>query len=157
MRTAGAISAAVLKNFVVPEIETIVDEEKKVTHSAVAEKIDDIFLSPSKINPKARIPRISPSSLLRCGVAAQLTGLSMCACVVQLTADLVESCYTPIIQSGGVYDLKPSAVSNDDHLHFGTIICSLGARYRHYCSNVARTYFVDPDKVRHCAAPVRTG
>ena len=72
----------------------------------------------------------------------------MCACVVQLTADLVESCYTPIIQSGGVYDLKPSAVSNDDQLHFGTIICSLGARYRHYCSNVARTYFVDPDKVR---------
>jgi nucleosome binding factor SPN SPT16 subunit len=65
---------------------------------------------------------------------------------VQLTADLVESCYTPIIQSGGVYDLKPSAVSNDDLLHFGTIVCSLGARYRHYCSNVARTYFVDPDK-----------
>jgi nucleosome binding factor SPN SPT16 subunit len=54
VRTAGAISAAVLKNFVVPEIETIVDEEKKVTHSAVAEKIDDIFLTPSKINPKAR-------------------------------------------------------------------------------------------------------
>jgi nucleosome binding factor SPN SPT16 subunit len=39
-------------------------------------------------------------------------------------------------------------VSNDDQLHFGTIICSLGARYRHYCSNVTRTYFVDPDKVR---------
>jgi nucleosome binding factor SPN SPT16 subunit len=85
---------------------------------------------------------------------------------VQLTADLVESCYTPIIQSGGVYDLKPSAVSNDDQLHFGTIICSLGARYRHYCSNVARTYFVDPDKVRspplhsfhsRCTAPCAHG
>ena len=57
MRTAGASSAAVLKNFVVPEIETIVSEEKKVTHSAVAEKmINDVFLTPSKINPKARIP-----------------------------------------------------------------------------------------------------
>jgi nucleosome binding factor SPN SPT16 subunit len=63
-----------------------------------------------------------------------------------LTAEIVESCYTPIIQSGGVYDLKPSAVSNDQNLHFGTIICALGARYKYYCSNVARTYFVDPKK-----------
>jgi nucleosome binding factor SPN SPT16 subunit len=52
VRTAGAISAAVLKNFVVPEIETVVDEEKKVTHSALAEKVDDIFATPAKINPK---------------------------------------------------------------------------------------------------------
>jgi nucleosome binding factor SPN SPT16 subunit len=54
VRTASAISAAVLKNFVVPEIETVVDEEKKVTHSVMAGKIDDIFLTPSKINPKVR-------------------------------------------------------------------------------------------------------
>ena len=46
---------------------------------------------------------------------------------VKLAADLLESCYTPIIQSGGVFDLKPSAQSSDEKLHYGTITCSLGA------------------------------
>ncbi|VDN22788.1 unnamed protein product [Gongylonema pulchrum] len=58
----------------------------------------------------------------------------------------VEACYTPIIQSGGDYTLKLSAESNDKLLHYGTIICSLGARYQGYCSNLSRTMFVDPPK-----------
>jgi len=115
IRAAGRISATVLKDIALRDIEEIIDEEKKETHSAIAERIEDAFNEPTKINKS-------------------------------LTKDTVESCYTPIIQSGGVYDLKPSAISNDDNLHFGTIICSVGARFKHYCSNVARTYFVDPDE-----------
>lgn len=30
-------------------------------------------------------------------------------------------------------------------MHFGTIICSLGVRYRSYCSNVVRTLIVNPN------------
>ncbi|MCP9260749.1 FACT complex subunit SPT16 [Dirofilaria immitis] len=58
----------------------------------------------------------------------------------------LESCYTPIIQSGGDYTLKLSAESNDKLMHYGTIICSLGARYQSYCSNLSRTMLVDPSK-----------
>ncbi|VDN50299.1 unnamed protein product [Dracunculus medinensis] len=58
----------------------------------------------------------------------------------------VESCYTPIIQSGGQYALKLSAESDDKLMHYGTIICSLGARYQAYCSNLSRTMLVDPSK-----------
>ncbi|VIO99589.1 metallopeptidase family M24 containing protein [Brugia malayi] len=58
----------------------------------------------------------------------------------------LESCYTPIIQSGGEYILKLSAESNDKLIHYGTIICSLGARYQSYCSNLSRTMLVDPSK-----------
>jgi nucleosome binding factor SPN SPT16 subunit len=49
----------------------------------------------------------------------------------------VESCYIPIIQSGGKYDLKLSATNDDENLHFGTIVCALGARYQFVvrCSN----------------------
>ena len=65
---------------------------------------------------------------------------------VKLAPELIESCYTPIIQSGGKYDLKPSAYSNGDKLHYGTITCSVGARYKSYCSNVGRTYIIDPTK-----------
>lgn len=53
VRTASAISAAVLKNFVVNDIETVIDEEQKITHSELAEKIDEFFTNPSTINPKA--------------------------------------------------------------------------------------------------------
>jgi hypothetical protein len=37
----------------------------------------------------------------------------------QLNKDNLEPCYTPIIQSGGSYNLKPSAFSNEKNLHGG--------------------------------------
>eukprot|EP00479_Gromia_sphaerica_P012239 TRINITY_DN6364_c0_g1_i1.p1 TRINITY_DN6364_c0_g1~~TRINITY_DN6364_c0_g1_i1.p1 ORF type:complete len:120 (-),score=44.45 TRINITY_DN6364_c0_g1_i1:396-704(-) len=70
-------------------------------------------------------------------------------CNSDINAEFLESCYTPIIQSGGKYSLKPSAVSDDNQLHSApgaTIIVSLGAWYKSYCSNIARTYFIDPSK-----------
>lgn len=50
--------------------------------------------------------------------------------------------------------LRPESVyfvpsSSDQNLHFGTIICSMGLRYKSYCSNIVRTLMVDPsDKVK---------
>ncbi len=49
-----------------------------------------------------------------------------------MKAEHIESCYTPIIQSGGKYDLRASATSNDDPMHAGVIVASLGARYKGY-------------------------
>ncbi|KAJ8960918.1 hypothetical protein NQ318_020218 [Aromia moschata] len=37
-----------------------------------------------------------------------------------------------------------SVVSDKNTLHFGAIICSLGARYKSYCSNIVRTLLVNP-------------
>ena len=65
---------------------------------------------------------------------------------VKLNAELLEPCYTPIIQSGGEFDLKPSASSTEKNLYYGTITASLGARYKSYCSNVGRTYVINPNK-----------
>nr|CAB3266708.1 FACT complex subunit SPT16 [Phallusia mammillata] len=57
---------------------------------------------------------------------------------------LVETCYPPIIQSGGNYNLKFSVISDKNTLHFGCIICMFGVRYRSYCSNIVRTLMVNP-------------
>lgn len=65
---------------------------------------------------------------------------------IKLSADAVESCYEPIIQSGGTYDIKLSAVSNDDSLTPNVILCSLGARYKSYCASIGRTFLVDAPK-----------
>lgn len=56
----------------------------------------------------------------------------------------IDMCYPAIIQSGGNYSLKFSAVSDKNNLHFGAIICSFGARYKLYCSNIVRTLLVNP-------------
>lgn len=57
-------------------------------------------------------------------------------------------CYTPIIQSGGKYDLRSSAASNSEKLYPGAILCSLGVRFKFYCSNISRTFLIDPTKVQ---------
>ena len=65
---------------------------------------------------------------------------------VKLTAANLDIAYAPIVQSGGVYDLKVSAASDDRRLEYDVILCSLGARYSMYCANIARTFLVDPVK-----------
>ncbi|KAF7840699.1 FACT complex subunit SPT16-like [Senna tora] len=64
----------------------------------------------------------------------------------KLKAENVDICYPPIFQSGGEFDLRPSAVSNDELLHYDSasvILCAVGARYKSYCSNIARTFLID--------------
>lgn len=59
----------------------------------------------------------------------------------------LDMCYPPIIQSGGNYGLKFSVTSDKNYLHFGAIVCSLGARYKSYCSNISRTLLVNPSDI----------
>ncbi|XP_059470913.1 FACT complex subunit spt16-like [Neocloeon triangulifer] len=59
-------------------------------------------------------------------------------------SNYLEMCYPPIIQSGGSYALKFSAKCDKNCLHFGAIVCSLGAIYMNYCSNITRTLLVNP-------------
>ena len=67
---------------------------------------------------------------------------------VNISSDSVDTCFTPIIQSGGKYDVKISAVSNNENLTADVILASIGARYKGYCALMSRTFMVDaPPKV----------
>ena len=110
-----------MKDYLLDKILAVVDAEKKVSHSKLSEEIED-FITGQLKKFRAKLPST-------------------------LNLDYVDICYPPIIQSGGVYSLKPSALSNDDNLHFGVILCSLGVRYKSYCSNIGRTFLIDPTKV----------
>ena len=114
-KKASHLSAETMKRYVVPQLEEIIDKEKKVPHSKLSEKTEEVITNPTKIN-------------------------------VKLKSENLDICYPPIFQSGGKYDLRPSAQCNDENIHYGTIVASLGARYASYCTNVARTYFIDPTK-----------
>ncbi|KAI8393680.1 FACT complex subunit-domain-containing protein [Radiomyces spectabilis] len=123
MRIAAKISSNVMKNYFIDEMSTIVDEEKKVSHEKLAEQTEEALLDP-KMAKRLRIPPEVENK------------------------DDIDWCYTPIIQSGGNYDLRSSAVSDNKPLHAGVIICSLGARYKYYCSNIGRTFLIDPSKIQ---------
>jgi nucleosome binding factor SPN SPT16 subunit len=110
------MSNKVLKHGFVKEMESVFEEEgKQVKHSEMAQKLDDIMEDPSKIGVK--VPK-----------------------------DVIEACYFPIIQSGGCsagYNIKPSATTDDETMTEDVVIVSLGAKFKHYCANVARTYVID--------------
>jgi nucleosome binding factor SPN SPT16 subunit len=122
IRNAAHLSGQVLKGFVVPKLEVIIDEEKKITHAELMENTEEVIINPGKF--------------------------------LKLRPEDVDICYPPVFQSGGVFDLKPSAASNEDVLYFdamGVIICAIGARFKSYCSNIARTIMIDADKLQQKA------
>ncbi|XP_057435713.1 FACT complex subunit SPT16-like [Lotus japonicus] len=126
IKRAAYLTTSVMKNFVVSKLENVIDEEKKVSHSTLMEETEKVVLEPSKVNCK-------------------------------LKAENVDICYPPIFQSEVGFDLRPSAVSNDDLLHYDTasvIICAVGARYKSYCSNIARTFLIDADPLQSKAYEV---
>ncbi|KAI4378078.1 hypothetical protein MLD38_015615 [Melastoma candidum] len=115
IKKASHLTANVMKNYVVPKVENVIDEEKKVTHSSLMEETEKAILEPSRAK-------------------------------VKLKPENVDICYPPIFQSGGDFDLRPSAASNDNLLYYNSasvIICAVGSRYNSYCSNVARTFLID--------------
>ncbi|KAJ3350446.1 FACT complex subunit spt16 [Allomyces javanicus] len=120
---AAKVSAAVMKNHFFEEIMSIIDEEKTITHEELTDRIDAVLAEENiaKYAKRLRFPS-------------------------DLDLPMTETCYVPIVQSGGEYDLRPSAQSNGKNLHPGTILCSLGVRYKSYCSNIARTLLINPTK-----------
>ena len=120
LRDASRASSGIMANYFVDQMSGIIDEEKKITHKKlsqmVADKIDD-----EKFFQKLKVSGNFDSAQLDWAVQ-------------------------PIVQSGGKYDLKLSAEPDDNNLHAGVILSTLGFRYQTYSAIIARTYLVDPNK-----------
>uniref|UniRef100_A0A2P2L5F6 FACT complex subunit n=1 Tax=Rhizophora mucronata TaxID=61149 RepID=A0A2P2L5F6_RHIMU len=126
IKKAAFLTSSVMKQFVVPKLEKVIDEEKKVSHSSLMDETEKAILEPARIK-------------------------------VKLKAENVDICYPPIFQSGGDFDLKPSAASNYENLYYDStsvIICAIGSRYNSYCSNVARTFLIDANPMQSKAYEV---
>lgn len=113
IRKAAFVTSTLFDKFFKQQVVKVVDEEKSVKHSKLADQIEHA---------------LEGKKYLGAG----------------MDADQVEMCYSPIIQSGGKFNLKFSTVSSDDKMNFGVITCSLGVRYKFYCSNIVRTLMVEP-------------
>ncbi|KAJ3037385.1 FACT complex subunit spt16 [Rhizophlyctis rosea] len=119
--TAARISSSVMQRYFLPEMSSIMDEQKRVKQDALALKMEKC-LTEDSYKAKLKLKEVDMTD--------------------------ADWCYTPIIQSGGKYDLRPSATTNSEPLHEGTIICSIGVRFKQYCSTITRTYLMNPDKTQ---------
>lgn len=119
-------SSMVMMDIFSNEMMKIVDEEKKISHSKLSDQIEAKIDNAKWFNKSELGKRI-------------LNG--------KVDPEQIEWCYNPIIQSGSEYDLKPSAQSNNKPLvGDGAILASIGIRYKNYCSNIARTFLINPTK-----------
>ncbi|ODV90690.1 hypothetical protein CANCADRAFT_109297 [Tortispora caseinolytica NRRL Y-17796] len=123
IRTASKASVAVMTSYLSDKIFTAIDEGKRISHSDLSIQVQDLLDDQKFMSSKA------------------LTNISS-----DFDSGLLDWCYTPIIMSGGSYNLRPSAASDDSALHHGVVIAELGLRYKSYCSNLGRTFMVDPTK-----------
>lgn len=114
VKKACLVTVDVFTKYLKDHIMEIIDADKKVKHSKLAEGVEQALTDKKYVS------------------GVDTTQLDMC--------------YPAIIQSGGNYSLKFSAVSDKNHLHFGAIVCSLGVRYKSYCSNIVRTLLVNPSE-----------
>jgi nucleosome binding factor SPN SPT16 subunit len=122
----------------VVEMEAIMEDEKQTKHAELADASDNVFntLHDNRNDEKYKLTEL------------------------KLDLEELESCYTPIVMSGGSYDLRPSATSNELELDYKsshpTIIMACGARYKYACSNLVRTYFVNATTVHEQAYTLLT-
>ncbi|KAK9109709.1 hypothetical protein Sjap_017769 [Stephania japonica] len=126
VKRAAFVTSSILKNFVVPKLEEIIEDRKKVSHSSLMADTEKAVLKLANIKEK-------------------------------LKAENVDICYPPIFQSGGEFDMRPNASSNDKNLYYestSVIVCAIGARYNSYCTNVSRTLLIDINGIQKNAYEV---
>ena len=113
-KKACQVTVDVFSKYLKEQIMDIIDNDKKVKHSKIAEGVENA------ITDKKFVPNLDTSQL--------------------------DLCYPAIVQSGGNYKLKFSHTSDKESVHFGAIVSTFGARYKSYCSNIARTMLVNPSE-----------
>lgn len=128
MRTSSKACVALTHSFLLEEILSTFDSEKKVKHRVLADKVDtkiddDKFWKNIKLPSGQKLPSDFDTQQLDWIVG-------------------------PAVYSGGKFDLKMQAEPSEDNLHPGVIIAGMGLRYKSYSSNIARTYMVDPNKTQ---------
>ena len=113
-----------MSSFFVVKMSGVIDEELKVSHEDLASQVEAVL----ELSKESKLWRT-------------MKGIN------EFELSLADWSYTPIIQSGGVYDLRSSAVSSSKALKSGVILASLSVRYKSYCANIGRTFLIDPHKV----------
>jgi nucleosome binding factor SPN SPT16 subunit len=115
VKKSAYLTSSVLKHFVVPKLEKVIKNEKKVSHSSLMNDIEKVILNPLKVKVK-----LKPDDIDICYRPIFQSGSKF---DLKPGASSNDDCF---------YCGSASV-----------IICAIGSKYNSYCSNVARTYLID--------------
>jgi nucleosome binding factor SPN SPT16 subunit len=151
-QVAATLTSTLLKHHVAPKLESILDKESKITHEMLSVQIETRLGSGEGKEAKGPDMKVWSKGKGLDKVCRPFVDLSFWFLrSTQVDWPSVEFCYPPIIvskSSKSGYDLKYTVESSDDNIaHKGVFLVSFGMRYRSYCTNVGRTFIVDPNTV----------
>lgn len=126
-RTSSQLCSTVMDHYFLPKVRAILDKGTKMSHEVLASLVEEKLGNDDK-GPDMKLWNKDKS-------------------IGSIDFSNSDWVYTPIIQSGGKYDLKVSAESNGENLKKGVIIASMGIKYKEYCSNIGRTFMTSPHEV----------
>jgi len=156
---AGRVACRALCDGVTRLVEAAfdADREERATHDALAQQIDALMcdaLAPHCARAVPKLKDINDSAAKRCAAAAAIACGNSAA--TARSTRLVESCYFPIVTSGGACTTDAGAASDADAINDDVVVVEFGARFANYCTNVARTFFVEPlPSLEKCYAALR--
>lgn len=155
---AGRVACRALCDGVTRLVEAAfdADRDERATHDALAQQIDALMcdaLAPHCARTVPKMKDVSEAVAKRCSTAASVACASASA---TRSTRLVESCYFPIVTSGGACTTDAGAASDADAINDDVVVVEFGARFASYCTNVARTFFVEPlPSLEKCYAALR--
>ncbi|KAK9112087.1 hypothetical protein Scep_019606 [Stephania cephalantha] len=114
VQKAAFVTSSILKDFVVPKLEEIIKDRKKVSHSSLMEDTEKAVLKLAKVKGKLKEDNVD-----------------ICYPPIFQWGEF------DLRPSGSSND------ENLYYESTSVIICAIGARYNSYCTNVARTLLVD--------------
>ncbi|KAK9143266.1 hypothetical protein Syun_012666 [Stephania yunnanensis] len=126
VKKAAFLTSSVMKHFVVPKVEKIIDDERKVSHSSLMMDTEKTILEPTRIKVKLKAENVD-------------------ICYPPIFQSGVEFDLRPNASSNDESLYYEST---------SVIICAIGARYNSYCTNVARTILIDANGVQSKAYEV---
>uniref|UniRef100_A0A2P2QKX5 FACT complex subunit n=1 Tax=Rhizophora mucronata TaxID=61149 RepID=A0A2P2QKX5_RHIMU len=115
VKKAAYLSLSVMNNVVVPRLENVIDEEKKIAHSSLMDEAEKAIMEPARAKAKLKADVVD-------------------ICYPPIFQSGEEFDLRPSATSNDDFLYYDSA---------SVIICAVGSRYKNYCSNVARTFLID--------------
>jgi len=116
IRKAARAVSKLQSNYLKNRIEEIIDEGSSINQHILAQDTEGALENPEKIE---NFPQ-------------------------DVEPEFLDVSFPPLIQSGGIYNIAQDSGSDENHLHFGTIVTLLGVQYRNYNALIGRTYMIDP-------------
>ena len=118
VKTCTAVTTHFFEKFIV-QVEDIINDNIKMSHLEVSKKIDEML---QKTKPQLEKD-------------------------FSLKSNFYDFSYSPVVQSGGNYNLKPNAESNSDPLTYDCILLNMGGKYLDLNCNIFRSLLINPTPI----------